>query len=320
MQSRKIIDISLHESPAQFIHTLYIVLFTFDDATQKKVGIFGDELARILNKNFEAIDLKQIYKDGKFSGKFELEAYYKGYLGGLWPYREILDVEDVIYSFNKRGHLVGLDAKKDLLNHTIPNADDGEEKQEIPLPTTLNTSDQKENKKWITKSYNPKQYMFRSLYDKNNNPIYNAIEINCHSDDGGAYISYRLIGMDRKEASGTIRQADLPDVLLPHSVTEIMNDKENDTWLNHILDVTTKRGQTSADHIPPEKEHEDFYRPYVQPKGYLVHRGNRMVYDDSLWQHLRQAGLFAAKKVTDILCPTKQSHITDDQKRNNFQS
>src|SRR5262245_747461 len=135
MQSRKIIDISLTESPTQFKHTLYVVLLTFDDATQKEVGIFGDELARILNKNFESIDLQGIYTLGKFSGKFELEAYYKGYFGGLKHHQETLDIKDVIDLFNERGHLVGLDAKKDLLNRTIPSADANarEEKNETPL-------------------------------------------------------------------------------------------------------------------------------------------------------------------------------------------
>jgi hypothetical protein len=132
---------------------------------------------------------------------------------------------------------------------------------------------------------------------KNIKPSRSVIEIDCHTDDNGPYIEYRLIGADKKEVSGIIRQEHIPDALLPNNVDEIIKNDENyKKWLNLILDVTTKRGHTNTDHIPPPVDLGPF-RPYVQPKGWPRYdkEMGMYFYDNSLSQHLKQAGLFATK-------------------------
>jgi hypothetical protein len=132
---------------------------------------------------------------------------------------------------------------------------------------------------------------------RNIKPARSVIEIDYHRDDHGPYIEYRLIGIDKKEVLGIIKQGDTPDAILPNNVNEIIKNAENcEKWLNIILEVTTKRGQTNIDHTPPSVDLGPF-RPYVPPKGWLRYDKDRDMYfyDNSLSQHLKQAGLFATK-------------------------
>src|SRR5580700_5316019 len=185
MQQRKIIDLKVENIFNQSEHPRHTIMLTYDNASKKKIFLYGNELSRILDKNFESVHLKEIFINGEFHGQFKLEATVKNYFGGYRLHREILDLNDVIALFNERGHLVDLDNKKNLL-------DLYKEIQQTPI-----NNDIEEEKELLYMSYNPDKYMFGPLYNEMHEPIYNAIEINCHADTDGPYIAYRLIGMDK---------------------------------------------------------------------------------------------------------------------------
>lgn len=172
--------------------------------------------------------LNKKYEDitltGPSNGSFILEAVVSGWLlPGYREHREILSINDVLILFNKSAYL------KAITRESHP----------------------------VCFKYKTNVYHFEPM--SNDVERYYFIKITCGKDVNGDFIQYNLFNKNKEKETGIIRQEDLSNVVLPKNENVILNNQKK--WLPIILDITTKRGQTNADHIPPPSVDCVPYRP-----------------------------------------------------------